>query len=312
MEFKLNFELSKPHFTIKHGEGMVFLGSCFSDEIAEKARYSGMNVSANPFGTVFHPTLLSTFINESIKGVVNERILNRNDVFLSWDANSTIFDYGSSELIEKLQQIRNNFINEVKSAKVLFVTFGTAWIYRRLEDDHFVANCHKIAATHFSKELISSDTIYHQWEKTVDILKELNPTLEIVFTVSPVRHIKDGLVENNQSKAILIDVVRRLTEKYSLYYFPSYEIVIDELRDYRFYKKDRVHPSDEAIEYIWRRFEILFYDKDTIDLNHQVEAFRRVLSHKSIHSGVEDQLQKETNEKRLNEFLKTHPAIRFN
>ncbi len=312
MNFKLNFEIPSSTFTFKHGEGLIFLGSCFSNEMAEKAKFHGLNVKANHFGTVFHPSLLSRFISESIEGVEKERIFNRKDIFLSWDANSTVFDYSASALSSKLKSLRNDFFAELRIAKVLYVTFGTAWAYRNLDTNSLVANCHKIPTNQFRKELVSIDTLYAEWKSTIEKIRAINSNIEIVFTVSPVRHIRDGLIENNQSKAILIEVVRKLTNQLQCSYFPSYEIVIDELRDYRFYKVDRVHPSEEAIDYVWKRFEEHYCDEETKLLNTKVSNFRRTLAHRSIHEDSKDhQEQKIQSEKQLNEFLAMFPQIEF-
>lgn len=312
MNFKLNFEIPPANFSIKHGEGMIFLGSCFSNEMAEKAKYHGLKVKSNYFGTVFHPSLLSQFIDQSINRVEVERIFNRNDVFLSWDANSTVFDYSESLLTEKLKDLRTDFVNELKTSKVLFITFGTAWAYRKMDDRSLVANCHKVSSDQFVKELISIDSIYEEWSSVIEKIRFVNPDLKIVFTVSPVRHIREGLIENNQSKAILIEAVRRLTTYLNCSYFPSYEIVIDELRDYRFFKLDRVHPSDEAIEYVWKRFEFTFCDDETIILNKKVSNFRRMIAHRSIHEGSkENEEQKIHSKNQLNDFLEINSNILF-
>ncbi len=255
MDFKLQFEISKADFNIQHGESIVFLGSCFSDEMAAKASYYGFPVLSNPFGTVFHPSVISRFILESIQSIKEERIFQREDLFLSWDANSTIFDYSEEKYKQQLQAIRSRFVETLSKSKLLFITFGTAWGYELNDQKYTVANCHKVPNTQFTKRLSLIEELEQEWLNTITILQNNFPDLKIVFTVSPVRHVKDGLVENNQSKAILIELVRRLNEKTTSEYFPSYEIMIDELRDYRFYKTDRVHPSEEAIEYIWKRFE---------------------------------------------------------
>ena len=312
MNFQLNLEIPKANFNLKHGDGILFLGSCFSDEMSEKAKYHGLNVKANHFGTVFHPSLLSRFINESIDGVEKERIFNRNDIFLSWDANSTIFDFSEIELSSKLKNLRVNFVNECKSAKALFITFGTAWSYRKVDDKSLVANCHKVPGDQFIKELLPIDDMYSEWKSALDKIRSVNSGIEIVFTVSPVRHSKDGLIENNQSKAILIELVRRLIADSKCTYFPSYEIVIDELRDYRFFKLDRVHPTEEAIEYVWKSFEACYCDEETIILNKKVSNFRRTLAHRSIHEGSkENQEQKFQFEIQLKEFLEKFCQIQF-
>lgn len=310
MDFKLNFEIPKAYFTIQHGDSILFLGSCFSDEIANKSAYHGLKVQSNPFGTVFHPNLLSQFITDSINEIEVERILNRDDLYFSWDANSSIFDFSEQELIQKLQKIRNDFVTALKQAKTIFITFGTAWAYRRKEDALLVANCHKVPASEFEKELIEVEEMYFQWMETIEKLKELNPELKIVFTVSPVRHIRDGLIENNQSKAILLDLVRRLLKHSEVTYFPSYEIVIDELRDYRFFKMDRVHPNEEAIEYVWKQFENTYCTTETITINDKVANFRKSMDHKSIHeNSKENQERKSKIGESLKDFLKKNPNI---
>ena len=145
-----------------------------------------------------------------------------------------------------------------------------------------------------------------------DKIRTVNSELEIVFTVSPVRHSRDGLIENNQSKAILIELIRRLTSNFKCSYFPSYEIVIDELRDYRFFKLDRVHPSEEAIEYVWKKFEACYCNEETINLNSKVSNFRRTLAHRSIHEGSqENKGQKIQFEIQLKEFLNKFSQIQF-
>jgi hypothetical protein len=256
--------------------------------------------------------LLSRFIIESIEGIEQERILNRSDIFLSWDANSTVFDFSENGLSAKLRNSRVDFVSELKTAKALFITFGTAWGYRKMDDRLLVANCHKIPNDQFVKELAQIDQLYLEWKTTLDIIHTVNAEIEIVFTVSPVRHSKDGLIENNRSKAILIELARRLTVAPDCTYFPSFEIVIDELRDYRFFKSDRVHPSEEAIEYVWKKFEACYCSEETMHLNKKVSNFRRTLAHRSIHEGSqEDKNQKIHAESELKEFLKSNPTVLF-
>lgn len=310
MNFKLNFEILQPDFHIKHGEGVLFLGSCFSDEIASTAKYYGLKVLSNPFGTVFHPSLLGRFISESINKVEVERLLNRDDIHLSWDANSSIYEFSAEKLTFKLRQLRADFMNELMHSKVVFITFGTAWVYRLLSDNQLVANCHKMPSNHFKKELSSIDKLTAEWENVIDLLHSINPNLKIVFTISPVRHSKDGMIENNQSKSVLIETVRRIQESRKCYYFPSYEIVIDELRDYRFFKEDRVHPSEEAIKYIWKRVEEAYFTKSTIELNAKIADLRKGIQHRSIHEDSNENLnRKQILEEKLSTFLNLNQEI---
>jgi PIN domain nuclease of toxin-antitoxin system len=164
----------------------------------------------------------------------------------------------------------------------------------------------------FTKELTDVDALEHSWIQTIELIQKVNPGLNIVFTISPVRHIKDGLVENNQSKAVLIELVRRLTAKKSVSYFPSYEIMMDELRDYRFYKKDLVHPSEEAIDYIWDNFQSCYFSSETITLNKTIERYRLAENHKSLYENSDDYIQfKSKVEKEKEVFLKEHNYLNW-
>jgi len=312
MDFTLHFEIPKAEFSIEHGNEILFIGSCFSDEIASRAKFAGLNVSSNPFGTIFHPSLIARFISESIEYTDSERLLVRDDIHLSWDANSTIYDFSEEALQLKLAKIRADFKGKLLNSKVIYITFGTAGVYKLNNDNQFVANCHKLPSNQFQKELSSVDLLSKEWEETITLMKSINPTLEIVFTVSPVRHSKDGLIENNQSKAILIESIRRLQETTNCSYFPSYEIMIDELRDYRFFKQDRVHPSEEAVDYIWKRFESTYFSDETIDLNAKVIQLRRSFLHKSIHEeSIENVSRKENLDVKISSFLNQYENVKW-
>lgn len=309
--FKLSFEIPKSAAKIAHGQQILFLGSCFSDEMALKAKYHGLKVTSNPFGTVFHPLALSRFIivtNEDQS--INERIVQRNDLFFSWEANSSIYSLSKAELTSKLKSIRQDWFEKLKNADFIFITFGTAWGYHLNETQELVANCHKITSSSFTKKLSKPLVLFEHWKETIDSLKCANPTLKIIFTVSPVRHIKDGLIENNRSKAILLELVRRLEEECACFYFPSYEIVIDELRDYRFFKIDRVHPNEEAVNYVWDRFSKVFFSNETLELNKEIEKLRLAESHRSLFSeSAENKKHRVLTEEKRELLQKNYPLI---
>jgi hypothetical protein len=312
MDLTINFNFEKADFDIQHGETIIFLGSCFSDEISKRAHFHGFKVSANPFGVVFHPSLLSQFIDQCVEGKKEERIVKRKDVFLSWDANATLYDLSVSKISQKLQARRVDFLNQIKTGKVLFVTFGTAWAYHLGVDNTLVANCHKFPGTDFYKELISINQMEKEWTRTLGLLAEMNPSLKVVFTVSPVRHLKDGVMENTQSKAILIELVRRLVLTTKSSYFPSFEIMMDELRDYRFYKTDHIHPSDEAVSYIWQRFESTYFKDETRALNKKIALLKKGIGHRSIHQkSRENEMRKQAISHQIQEFLKLNPSIEW-
>ncbi len=280
--FYLSFSIPELRPELSHSKGLVFLGSCFSDEIAVKASYTGFHAVSNPVGTVFHPLALARFLSNCLIENPIERLDSVDDRFISWDASSKFCIGNRGELLTKLIETRKVFKQALGSSSHLFITFGTAWGYALNEDGIIVSNCHKAPAQCFTKSLTVSDKIVSVWLPLIDELKRSFPQLTLVFTVSPVRHVRDGFVENNQSKAALFDAVRQICEQTESVYFPSYEIVIDELRDYRFFKQDRIHPSEEAIEYVWTRLMQAACTNETIELIEEVVRYRKLKSHISM------------------------------
>ena len=310
-QFHLSFSVPTQEHKIKHKEPILFLGSCFSDEIATKAKFNGFQVDSNPFGTVFHPLALGRFLLDCLTEQKSEEfIFQREDLFFTLDASTTVYASSQKDLAVKLTELRNNWLEQLKTASHLFVTFGTAWGYQHIESDVLVANCHKLPSQQFVKSLTSSDEITEVWNLILEKLNDLNPNLTVCFTVSPVRHVKDGFVENNQSKAVLIESVRCIQENSRAIYFPSYEIVMDELRDYRFFKQDRVHPNDEAIDYVWKRFVESFCSNETVELCKKVKSLKLALLHKSLHPESQKTLtHKKKVEQLRNEFKVAYPFI---
>lgn len=277
--FRLHFPIQKQEKQLSFDRPVVFLGSCFSDEIGEKARLGGLNVISNPFGTLFHPLALAEVIEDSITDSLHFRPSQRDDVWMDWSAAAKLQSTTEEEIKETILGQRKLLKNKLLSASHLFVTFGTAFGYYLKSDGKLVANCHKQASSLFEKRLTPIEEMSEVWIELSAKLQGLNPNLNIVFTVSPVRHIKDGLVENNRSKARLHLLVEQLQSAGYLY-FPSYEIVNDELRDYRFFTNDNVHPNDLAIDYVWKRFLETFVQEDVITWINRVQKFHLALNHR--------------------------------
>ena len=277
--FRLNFPFEKANFSIQHGQQVLLIGSCFSDEISLKFKESGHIVAANPLGTVFHPLVIVKFIKSLLDDSVTMiSPVQREDVFLAWEANSSFHAYSESELLEKANQVKQEWKTALQNASVLLITVGTAFGYY-LQNGELVGNCHKFPAANFEKRLSESNEIIAAFTEMIAVLKNINPSLKIVFTVSPVRHIKDGIIENNLSKARLLEAVHAVQNEVNVSYFPSYEIVVDELRDYRFYKTDRVHPTEEAVTYVWKRFSETYFSDTTIALNEEVAQYHSMKKH---------------------------------
>ncbi|HLU86106.1 MAG TPA: GSCFA domain-containing protein [Taishania sp.] len=303
--FFLNLNIEESENKLKHGDDFILLGSCFSDEISNKLKFAGHQVFSNPFGTIFHPTALAYSIFSLFEDLEQNDIFQRDNQYYYWLASTKISSSSQEGLIETISEIKNNFKSKLQQAKILIVTFGTAWGYELAESQKIVANCHKMPSNLFNKFLSSPYEIVQDWRLVIDKIQTLNPDIEIVFTVSPVRHIRDGIIENNLSKARLIEAVSQLSYEFNAQYFPSYELIIDVLRDYRFYKADLVHPNDEAINYIWKKFEQTYFDETTTNLNRKVESVNAFGNHQSTKK--EEHQQKFTELKQ--NLSNLHPQI---
>jgi hypothetical protein len=279
--FFLRFEPPKPKFSINHSHKLTFLGSCFSDEMSKYAIESGFDVICNPYGTIYHPISIANNLNDALNGVTQFADIEKEGLFYSWSTSTKINAKSESGLNDLLTNLNRGMLSNLNAPGVLFITFGTAFIYKLKGENKFVANCHKQPGNLFEKENSSTDKIMEIWKETLIKLSKLNPDLKVVFTISPVRHIRDGIIENNQSKARLIYAVEKLTSRQNVDYFPAYEIVMDELRDYRFFKEDRIHPTAEAINFIWKRFSDLYFDEQTKTTIQEFSKIRRRLAHRS-------------------------------
>lgn len=307
-DFFLRFDLPKSEFTINHTHKLTFLGSCFSDEISKKALESGFQVLSNPFGTIYNPISIAKNILDALNGNTTISFLQRDEMYYSWDASTKIAAKSKSEAEQIILSKNNNLREHIGLPGFLFVTFGTAFIYKLKEQNRYVANCHKQPSQLFEKELVGVDEVVDIWTNLIEKLQRFNPNLKIVFTVSPVRHIRDGIIENNRSKARLIQAVEKLTELNDVEYFPSYEIVIDELRDYRFFKEDRIHPSEEATKYIWKRFSDLYFDHQTKKDVVEIYKVRKRLAHRT-----EKYVDLDTNTMKSIQYLENQfPWVRWN
>lgn len=272
-------------FSISHDSKVLFLGSCFAETISEQMKQRGFHVLANPFGVLFHPYSLAKVIKSSLnEEALNESIVQREDVFLSWCANSNIYAMRRDDMAQRLYELSNQLKMQLATSNVLFLTFGTAWEYLLKEEGSHVANCHKFPSALFEKKLSTVQELEKQFSPIVEVICKINPSIQLVLTVSPVRHSKDGLVENSRSKARLIELVHALVEKYKkVTYFPAYELVLDELRDYAYYKEDGVHPNQQAINYVWHYFASSFFDTKTQALAERFLGLVKLKQHKPIH-----------------------------
>jgi hypothetical protein len=240
---------------VDYKKPICFLGSCFSESISQKANNQGFNVESNPLGVVFNPISLAEFLLHMKSESRVASVVQRNDIYFSWEANSSIFGYSKDELLTKVESSRVFFEKTLSKSSTLFITFGTAWVYELKEEGRIVANCHKFEQKLFSKRLLDTNEIITRWKEVIRLLNEEYPDLHIVFTLSPVRHIKDGLIENARSKAVLLESIHQIVnDSNNCHYFPAYEFILDELRDYGYFSKDGIHPNEIAINEVWTKF----------------------------------------------------------
>lgn len=284
MKFQTEIPLQKQPFNLlDYKSEIVLLGSCFVENISEKLDYYKFKHFSNPFGILFHPIA----IEKLIQNAINEHIYTSEDVFFlneQWhcfDAHSRLSDTSQEVLLQNLNEHSKTLLKRLQTASHLVITLGTAWVYRFIETDTIVANCHKVPQKKFHKELLSVDEISQSLEATISLVNLINKSCKVLFTVSPVRHIKDGFVENTLSKAHLISAVHQMVEQNkSCFYFPSYEIMMDELRDYRFYKTDMLHPNELAISHIWESFCNVWMSPQALSTMEKVEQIQKALAHK--------------------------------
>jgi hypothetical protein len=282
MKLTTPIKLSKQNPPINYSSKVLLLGSCFAQNMGAKLEYYKFQQCTNPFGILFHPVAIEKLIARA----VNQNWFTSKDVFLQneqWHcflAHSKLSNTSKEDLISALNSALEKLRFSLLEASHVVFTFGTAWVYKHLEKDIIVANCHKVPQKEFVKQLLSPDDVSDVLLGIETKLRTINPTCSIINTVSPVRHIKDGLIENSRSKAHLIAGVQEIVspDKFN-YYFPSYEIMMDELRDYRYYKEDLIHPNQTAIAIIWTAFAGSWICPETAALQKKIATIQSGMLH---------------------------------
>lgn len=297
MHFTTPIPIPKSSNPIDYHSRIVSLGSCFAVNIGQKLDYFKFRNITNPFGILFHPLALEKFIGFAVnaKTFTEADIFYHNDCWQCFDAHSDLSHPDKDTVLDSLNDAVTLAYAEIKTATHLIITLGTAWVYRHSESGNLVANCHKVPQKQFTKELLSVEAIKQSLENIISMVRDTNPSAQIIFTVSPVRHIKDGFTQNQWSKANLISALHETLAIPPLgvrgLYFPSYEIMMDELRDYRFYAQDMIHPNQTAIDYIWERFTGAFIAPEAHKTMQEVENIQKGLAHRPFNPQTESHQQ---------------------
>jgi hypothetical protein len=291
MKFKLVFDIAKSDAYIKYGQAITSLGSCFANNMTRKFLTHKFNVIDHKLGTLYNPYAIFNLIKKALHKTYPKSVLI-DGMHMSFDLHSDIRAAHQTEFSSLCESRMNMLHRGLKESEWLIITLGTAWTHTYLSTNNMVANCHKLPQTLFKKELLSVDFILQEFEELQALLNPFNPKLKILFTVSPVRHTKDGLHENTLSKATLHLAVQAIVKKFShTYYFPAYEIMIDELRDYRFYKTDLIHPNELAIDYIWDQLTHTYFDETTFKFYEELKVVLKSIGHRPFNPNS-DQHQK--------------------
>lgn len=285
MEFRLEYTPVPPLHKIDIRDKILLVGSCFTEHMHEHLLKNKFSVHQNPHGTLFNP--VSIF--KSIESYINVEVPHEDTLFFhnglwnNWSFHSSrshenkkLAAAGMRDHIERAHEF-------LKQSDWLFITLGSAIVYQT-KDIEIVANCHKIPNTQFIKRLLDPLEIIQGFKSLYEGLIAFNKNIKVIFTVSPVRHLRDGFVENNRSKAILIHAVDRIIQELpNCTYFPAYELIVDDLRDYRYYAEDMVHPNYLATKYVWEKFSSAYIDGKSREVMKEIEQLNQAMSHRPMH-----------------------------
>jgi hypothetical protein len=284
MQFLINLPIPEQDCKIKYPDAIALIGSCFTEHIGKRFAIRKMSMMQNPHGILFNPISVCASLRDVMRNQVytQDHLLQLHEMWHSWSFHSRYSGVTPQDALQKMNTSVQEAHTFLQQSKWLIITLGSAFAYRHNELDMHVSNNHRAPADWFTKELLDVDFITANLQNTITDLQVFNPALKIIFTISPVRHIRDGVIENNRSKARLIEAVHTLVNNNNCcYYFPSYEIVIDELRDYRFYDADLVHPNYAATEYVWQKFKEVAIDKSSYALMEELQEIYMAMQHKT-------------------------------
>jgi len=267
--------------SLYYTDRLVCMGSCFADRMGQLFQAARFRAVVNPHGVLFNPQSIALTIERArgTDGKISDLYFQEGR-WVSLDYHSQLSATTKEDALSKIRSANEQLQTALDTAQWLVLTMGTAWVYRLRATGQVVANCHHFPASHFTRELLSVQEIVAAWHRVLELLRERNPTLRVLLTVSPVRHLRDGMMDNSVSKATLLLAVHQLAEsEREVYYFPSYEIMMDELRDYRFYEADMTQPSVMAREYIGLRLREAWFAQETSNLFARIRQLQKMEEH---------------------------------
>ena len=284
MQFTTPIPIEKQPVSISHDNRIILVGSCFTENIGNRLEYYGFQTLANPCGILYNPVSIANCLELTLSGkeITENDIVFGNGLWHSWLHHGKFSDPDKATTLANCNKSMDDAHNFTQTTDTLIITLGTAFVYE-LENGTVAANCHKMPGTLFHKRVTTVEELTDIYNPLIDRLTELRNDIRILFTVSPIRHWKDGARQNTLSTAVLHLLVEELQKNHSnVFYFPVYEIVMDELRDYRYYDADMLHPSPTAVEYIWEKFITAYFDENTTELCKKVDQWRKMRQHRPL------------------------------
>ncbi len=321
MKFRYEFDIPKISFPINHQHKLLLIGSCFTENIGGKLKKYKFQIHENPHGILFNPVSVAGAIHDYIckKEYQKEELFYYNEGWHSWQHHSRFSGLTADDSINKINHAIAAANDFLKQTDFLLVTLGSAWVYKvtrnaaNWKENSVAANNHKAPSDWFERELLAHTAVESLLTTMLKDVVEFNPNTKVIFTISPVRHLREGAIDNNRSKAVLIHAVHSVANKFDhVYYFPAYELVLDDLRDYRFYAEDLVHPNYFATEYVWKRFVQACMNDDTQKLTSEIHAINLAFQHKPFNS-TSGQHKQFLNSflKKTTELQQKHPFLNF-
>ena len=314
MDFRLEFTPKPFDVKINYQQNLLLIGSCFTEQIGFKLSNHKFSVLDNPNGILFNPVSITKSISSYIdnKQYKESDLFYQNECWNSWEHHSRFSHPDKKMCLEGINGSQTKAHEFLKQADWLLITLGSAFVYE-LDNKEVVANCHKVPTNKFIKRLLPVEEVFAGLEQMIIRAQAFNPGIKIIFTISPVRHLRDGYVENNRSKATLIQAVHQLIEKNSnCFYFPAYELIIDDLRDYRFFAEDMVHPNYAATNYVWEKFIAAYIDEPSQQLMKEIAIIVAAKNHKPFNPTSEQHKKfLQTNSEKLRRLKEQYPYIDF-
>lgn len=284
--FRTEIVVPKSGLDLTLKDKVVTIGSCFAEVIGSKLQQNKVDVLANPFGTIFNPVSVCRLLNAALGKTYDfeQHLVHLNNIWYAYDLHSSVSSPGKEQLLTQIHERLQTTRQHLQQSSLLIVTLGTAVAYKLVQEGDIVANCHKLPSKNFDRVLLNLEETKVYFEETLALLKSINPAIKVLLTVSPVRHVKETLQINSVSKSELRLLCHYLQQgSPDVLYFPAYEVMMDDLRDYRYYKDDMLHPTSLAENYIWEKFVKAYYEEQFQQFISEWDKIARALSHQPFH-----------------------------